>query len=243
MKTAIIILPSLNNNVYLPGYLTLCASKVESAGYILLHNTNWDSYKRIDFTEFFKRLNPKIDSYFLFVDFGVTNLMVNLIHRFYQEGIFKKEINIEVARDYDNLSLTGILKIVSDKTKISIESITGRNRKREIVEARQFYCKYARGHTKHSLQQIGNIINKDHATVLHGIRTVNNVRELLVEYCQLFGFKLSEKSIDNPVIDTPLKAEIRAMIQPEPPEEKYVNPFSNHSKRSEAFSGYRVHSF
>jgi hypothetical protein len=47
-------------------------------------------------------------------------------------------------------------------------------------------------------------------------------------------------------LDRRVKAKIaasEAMIQPEPPEEKYVNPFSNHSKRSEAFSGYRVHSF
>jgi hypothetical protein len=239
MKTAIIILPSINKNIYPPGYMTLCASKIELKGYTLLHNSNWDSYKRIDFTEFLKKINSKIDSYFLFVDFGVSALMVNLIHRFYRGGIFSKEINIEVASNYDTLSLTGILKIVSEKTKIPIEGMVGRDRQREIVEARQYFCKYAREHTKHSLQQIGNIINKDHATFLHGIRTINNVRGLLKEYCNLFGFKLSEE----PVIDTPLKVEIRAMIQPEPPEEKFVSPFNNHPKRNEAFSGYRVHSF
>jgi hypothetical protein len=87
------------------------------------------------------------------------------------------------------------------------------------------------------------MINKDHSTVLHGVKTVNNVRELLVEYCQLFGFELSEKSINKPIIDTPLKVEIRAMIQPEPPEEKFVSPFADHSKRVTYHTGYRVHSF
>lgn len=43
-------------------------------------------------------------------------------------------------------------------------------RKREFVYARSLYFKLARELTKYSLDYIGNTVNKDHSTVLHGIK-------------------------------------------------------------------------
>tara|TARA_R110002020_G_scaffold469107_1_gene693852 strand:+ start:72 stop:638 length:567 start_codon:yes stop_codon:yes gene_type:complete len=57
-----------------------------------------------------------------------------------------------------------------------IEELTGmdlaqKTRKREIVDARRVAFKLTKSLTKDSLASIGKIYNKDHATVLHGIKT------------------------------------------------------------------------
>jgi len=48
-------------------------------------------------------------------------------------------------------------------------------RRREIVEARQFSMYYIKRYTKLSLVRIGRMFGKDHATVLHACRTIQNL--------------------------------------------------------------------
>ena len=47
-------------------------------------------------------------------------------------------------------------------------------RKRNYVEARAIFYKLCREFTKMSLEQIGEQVNRDHSSVLHGIRCLNN---------------------------------------------------------------------
>jgi chromosomal replication initiator protein len=59
-----------------------------------------------------------------------------------------------------------------------IDLINSKTRKREIVQARQLAMFFSKKHTKSSLATIGQHCgNKDHATVLHACRTVNNLLE------------------------------------------------------------------
>ena len=59
-----------------------------------------------------------------------------------------------------------------------IDLIKSKTRKREIVQARQLTMYFAKQLTKNSLATIGaQCGNKDHATVLHACRTVNNLAE------------------------------------------------------------------
>jgi chromosomal replication initiator protein len=52
----------------------------------------------------------------------------------------------------------------------------GKTRKREIVQARQVSMYFSKNLTKASLASIGSFIGgKDHATVLHACKTVNNL--------------------------------------------------------------------
>lgn len=62
-----------------------------------------------------------------------------------------------------------------------VESETGfnirkRNKKREVTYARALYCKLARDireeGDRYSYKKIGNVISKDHATVLHNINVI-----------------------------------------------------------------------
>jgi chromosomal replication initiator protein len=56
--------------------------------------------------------------------------------------------------------------------------LQSRTRKREIVQARQVAMYFSKSLTKSSLAKIGaQIGGKDHATVLHACKTVNNLMD------------------------------------------------------------------
>ena len=52
-------------------------------------------------------------------------------------------------------------------------SISRNTRKRQYVEARAIYFKLCREFTQLSLEQIGESVNRDHASVLHGVKSIN----------------------------------------------------------------------
>jgi len=64
-----------------------------------------------------------------------------------------------------------IKEIVDNYFELNLKRNT---RKRNYVEARAIFYKLCREFTKLSLEQIGQQVNRDHASVLHGIRSLNN---------------------------------------------------------------------
>jgi chromosomal replication initiator protein len=75
----------------------------------------------------------------------------------------------EITIDY-------IQKVVCEYYKIPVDQMQGKTRKREIVQARQVSMYFSKSLTKASLASIGSSIGgKDHATVLHACKTVNNL--------------------------------------------------------------------
>ena len=82
---------------------------------------------------------------------------------------FIKNNSREISIDY-------IQKVVCDYFNIHIDMLNSKTRKREIVQARQLSMFFSKKLTKFSLASIGTHCgNKDHATVLHACRTVNNL--------------------------------------------------------------------
>ena len=74
------------------------------------------------------------------------------------------------------LSVNYIQKVVCDYFNLPSDAISSKTRKREIVQARQIAMYFAKSMTKLSLATIGSQIGgKDHATVLHACKTVNNL--------------------------------------------------------------------
>lgn len=62
---------------------------------------------------------------------------------------------------------------------LSVDSISTKSRKREVVQARQIAMYISKQHTKNSLSSIGAVIGKrDHATVLHACKTVSEQIEM-----------------------------------------------------------------
>jgi chromosomal replication initiator protein len=104
-----------------------------------------------------------------------------------QATLNKKAITLELAQSTieklikhtkRELSIDYILQTVSDYFHIDENSVLSNTRKREIVQARQVAMYFAKQLTKTSLKSIGaQLGKKDHATVLHACRTVNDLME------------------------------------------------------------------
>ena len=104
-----------------------------------------------------------------------------------QSTLNKKDITLDLARQMIDkfvksttreISIDYIQKIVCDYFSVPLDVLNSKTRKREIVQARQLAMYFSKMHTKSSLATIGlHCGNKDHATVLHACRTVNNLIE------------------------------------------------------------------
>lgn len=244
MKTAVIIISPIGHNVSPSLYLNACAEKVKADGYTVLHPTDWNEYKNIDIKELTDKIIHGIDAFYLFVDFGASPFMVDLVTKFVkkdkEEYQFIKEIKVEAVLGIKSWNLSGVLLEVSQAAKIPVEILKLKTRKREIVEARQIYFVRAKLFTTASLAVIGRLVGKDHATVLHGIKVVNNVIELKRKYDDWFCEKRPVKSI------VPKKIEF-VNIKPEPFRRERERPVKNPiyagivSCTNREYSGYREH--
>lgn len=88
------------------------------------------------------------------------------------EKVVKKLVTITPV----SISLDKIKDAVCEHFNLELESILTQSRKREVVQARQIAMYLSKQFTKHSLSSIGHAIgNRDHATVLHACKTVNDL--------------------------------------------------------------------
>lgn len=91
-------------------------------------------------------------------------------------GLAKSMIEKLVKNSKKELSIDYIQRIVCDYFNLTPEALQTKTRKREIVQARQIAMFFSKSLTKSSLATIGSKIGgKDHATVLHACKTVNNL--------------------------------------------------------------------
>ena len=103
-----------------------------------------------------------------------------------QSSLNKKNITVELAKQMidkfvrntsHEISMDFIQKVVCDYFKIPVNEIFSSSRKRNIVQVRQTSMYFAKKYTELSLAQIGaQCGNKDHATVLHACRTIENLK-------------------------------------------------------------------
>ncbi len=104
-----------------------------------------------------------------------------------QSSFNKKEVTLELAQQVvekfvkntkREVSIDYIQKVVSDYFEMDVATLQSKTRKRHIVQARQLAMFFAKKYTKASLASIGSQIGKrDHATVLHACKTVDNLAE------------------------------------------------------------------
>jgi chromosomal replication initiator protein len=121
------------------------------------------------------------------INSNVRELEGALISLLAQSSLNKKKITVELAKQMIDkfvknttreISIDYIQKVVCDYFDMPIELLKSPTRKREIVQARQLAMFFSKQLTKNSLASIGaQCGNKDHATVLHACRTVNNLSE------------------------------------------------------------------
>lgn len=129
---------------------------------------------------------------------NIRELEGALISLLAQSTLNKKEITLDLAKDMIDklikntkreISIDYIQKVVCNYFNIPVEHIQSKTRKREIVQARQVAMFFSKSLTKASLATIGSQIGgKDHATVLHACKTVNN----LIETDKRFRIQIDE---------------------------------------------------
>lgn len=112
---------------------------------------------------------------------GVSNSLIA------QAAFNRKEYSIELAQSIIeksvknsqcDLTIDHIQQIIADYFDLDIESLHSKTRKRNVVQARQLAMFFSKKYTKSSLSTIGSQIGqRDHATVLHACKTVENLIE------------------------------------------------------------------
>ena len=76
------------------------------------------------------------------------------------------------------MTIDHIQQIIVDYFGLDIEALHSKTRKRNVVQARQLAMFFSKKYTKSSLSTIGSQIGqRDHATVLHACKTVENLIE------------------------------------------------------------------
>lgn len=116
---------------------------------------------------------------------NIRELEGALISLLAQSSLNKKAVTLELAKQMIDkfvkntareVSIDYIQKVVCDYFDLPIELLKSKTRKREVVQARQIAMFFAKKMTKSSLANIGmHCGGKDHATVLHACKTVNNL--------------------------------------------------------------------
>ena len=116
---------------------------------------------------------------------NVRELEGAIISLIAQSSFNKKEITLGLAKEIvekfvkntkREVSIDYIQKVVSDYFQMDVETLQSKTRKRHIVQARQLAMFFAKKFTKASLASIGSQIGqRDHATVLHACKTVDNL--------------------------------------------------------------------
>lgn len=110
-----------------------------------------------------------------------------LISLMAQSSLNKKAVTLDLARQLldrfvnnsvQEVSIEYIVNVVCNNLNIQIEDFYSKSKKREMVQARQLAMYFAKKFTKCSLASIGQECGgKDHATVIHALKTVANLLE------------------------------------------------------------------
>ena len=116
---------------------------------------------------------------------NVRELEGAIISLIAQSSFNRMDINLDLAKEIVNkfvkntkreVSIDYIQKVVSEYFQMDVATLQSKTRKRHIVQARQLAMYFAKKFTKASLASIGTQIGKrDHATVLHACKTVDNL--------------------------------------------------------------------
>lgn len=122
-------------------------------------------------------LTYSLDDY-LFISFALRKLKE-------LKELVSSELRIKINHENDNssISIDYVQKVVCEYFHTSIESIQNTTRKHEVLRPRQISMYFAKNLTKSSLATIGSHIGgKDHATVLHACKTVNNLIDTEISF-------------------------------------------------------------
>ncbi len=143
--------------------------------------------KRKAYREGIELPNEVVDYVASRVKSNVREMEGLLISLMAQSSLNRKAITLDLARQLierfvnnnaQEVSVEYIVNVVCNYQNIQVEDLYSKSKKREIVQARQLAMYFAKKYTKCSLAMIGQQCGgRDHATVIHALKTVTNLLE------------------------------------------------------------------
>jgi len=95
------------------------------------------------------------------------------------------ELYVKNKRMYMNYNahVDNISRLVFNYFNVPLEKIKVNNRKAQVIRAKQFTAFFLKREIyKITLEEIGKVFNRDHATMIHSIRKINDLIEVDAEY-------------------------------------------------------------
>ena len=90
--------------------------------------------------------------------------------------IAKEQLNLSEDMDEKVITIDIITKAVASYFKLTLGDIKGKSRKKEVALARHIAMFMSHKILKKTLEEIGEYFeNRDHSTVIHGIKKVQNM--------------------------------------------------------------------
>lgn len=90
----------------------------------------------------------------------------------------KQKASISMRNCIIGTNIYEILQIVSDYYQIEPKYLQSKKRFKLVTKARHVYCYICREFTDTSTTEIGRLINRDHATILHGSNKIRLEKEI-----------------------------------------------------------------
>lgn len=101
-----------------------------------------------------------------------TNTM---IHPYVFPGIRKKDLPDLSQKYYKKIDPNLVMGIVADNFGITIQDILSKVRKRDMCDARYYFCAIMRKRYRYTFESIGDLVNgRDHTTAMHAIKTFDD---------------------------------------------------------------------
>ena len=105
-----------------------------------------------------------------------------------------------------NITAKKTFKAIEIVTGITPEQMKVKCRKRYIVEARHIFNKIMHENTKLTLSAIGSYVNRDHATVLHSKKTLENLmpyqKELREKYEEIYETAINFNELNHSTVSS-----------------------------------------
>lgn len=75
-----------------------------------------------------------------------------------------------------NITSEYIIGVISRRMNVTLDELCSRDRHKEVLFTRQCCLYFMRKLTKMNLEKIGKTLKHDHATVLHSIKVIENMK-------------------------------------------------------------------
>jgi hypothetical protein len=186
MKTALLVIPATNGKINRKKYISDCINDVIKQGYMPFCYDIFSDYAKVSYSLFLSTTLPFCDVVFAYADFGDEVNTMDLIRELAPD---KDVLTMTLVGDESEYTyvLENILEEVADKTRIPVTDLKSRSRARDVADARFIYYRRSREITKDPLSRIGRLVDRDHATVLYGIKQALSTREVATLYERCYG--------------------------------------------------------